>query len=602
MNRGQARPTERAVRITFGMIVLNGMPFVRYNLRALYPHAHQIVVVEGACPSARSIASPTGHSTDGTLEELARFQRVEDPERKVVVVTAEDDGSRDGFWLEKDEMSRAWTRRASGNVIWQVDSDEFYLPEDIEHVRAMLEQEEKTLAVSFPMLTFWGSPDVQVDGFFVGPFTVDRVFRWARGYSYSTHRPPTVLDSEGRNLKELGGASAATMRRRGIFMHHYELLLPKQVEEKCAYYRDAAWTESCRGVEAWRTGAYERLGRPFHVHMIDGSLSWLVRYGKRTPPEVVRMMEDVRSGQFPGIEARPMADVSELLSGVNYPLAAMALSLAKPLVSTVSSARRHLGRVARRSRAARWAIARVRGAAREGRAGSRPVIPGRASDLLEGWRDSSLPSMQREIVESELRDARAGHPHLAWAGLAEAMRQARCREGLIAEVGCGTGHLREALEILLGRRLQYLGMDYSFSFVRAGRGVSPSTPFLVADAGRLPLGDGACDVLLSGSVLLHVDDWREAIGEASRVSKGWVVFYKTPLIEGPTRRFKKLAYGVPCLETHFNRREFEDECSRCGLSIEEEWHVSGTRGDQCRTLLCRLTKDPRSTSRAPGSS
>ena len=35
--------------ITFGMIVLNGEPFVRYNLRALYPFAHQIIVVEGVC-------------------------------------------------------------------------------------------------------------------------------------------------------------------------------------------------------------------------------------------------------------------------------------------------------------------------------------------------------------------------------------------------------------------------------------------------------------------------------------------------------------------------------------------------------------------------
>src|SRR3546814_12365174 len=30
-------------RITFGMIVLNGEPFLRYNLRSLYPYAHQII-------------------------------------------------------------------------------------------------------------------------------------------------------------------------------------------------------------------------------------------------------------------------------------------------------------------------------------------------------------------------------------------------------------------------------------------------------------------------------------------------------------------------------------------------------------------------------
>ena len=61
-------------RITFGMIVLNGEPFVRYNLRALYPFAHQIIVVEGAAPAAAGIATPEGHSIDGTLAALKQFK------------------------------------------------------------------------------------------------------------------------------------------------------------------------------------------------------------------------------------------------------------------------------------------------------------------------------------------------------------------------------------------------------------------------------------------------------------------------------------------------------------------------------------------------
>ena len=67
-------------RITFGMIVLNGEPFLRYNLRALYPFAHQIIVVEGAAPGAAAIATPDGHSRDGTLHTLRLFREKEDPE------------------------------------------------------------------------------------------------------------------------------------------------------------------------------------------------------------------------------------------------------------------------------------------------------------------------------------------------------------------------------------------------------------------------------------------------------------------------------------------------------------------------------------------
>ena len=57
-------------KITFGIIVLNGEPFTRYCLRALYPFAHEILVVEGAAP----VATPDGRSTGGTLETLYRFK------------------------------------------------------------------------------------------------------------------------------------------------------------------------------------------------------------------------------------------------------------------------------------------------------------------------------------------------------------------------------------------------------------------------------------------------------------------------------------------------------------------------------------------------
>src|SRR4051812_229996 len=58
---------EHTTRITFGMIVLNGEPFIKHNLRALYPFAHQIIVAEGACPGAASAATADGHSLDTTL-------------------------------------------------------------------------------------------------------------------------------------------------------------------------------------------------------------------------------------------------------------------------------------------------------------------------------------------------------------------------------------------------------------------------------------------------------------------------------------------------------------------------------------------------------
>ena len=44
------------------------------------------------------------------------------------MVTAEECGHENGFWPgEKDEQSRAYAARATGDYLWQVDVDEFYL-------------------------------------------------------------------------------------------------------------------------------------------------------------------------------------------------------------------------------------------------------------------------------------------------------------------------------------------------------------------------------------------------------------------------------------------------------------------------------------------
>ena len=66
-------------KVTFGIIVLNGEPFTRYCLRALYPFAHEIIVVEGATVSASTIATSDGHSTDDTLETLIISKRKKTP-------------------------------------------------------------------------------------------------------------------------------------------------------------------------------------------------------------------------------------------------------------------------------------------------------------------------------------------------------------------------------------------------------------------------------------------------------------------------------------------------------------------------------------------
>ncbi|MEW6602999.1 MAG: glycosyltransferase family A protein [Nitrospirota bacterium] len=307
-------------QITFGLIVLNGEPFIRYNLRALYPFAHQIIVVEGACPGSKEVATSDGHSVDGTLKTLRDFQATEDTENKVLVVTAEDDGFPNGFWPEKTEMSQAYAKRATGNYLWQVDVDEFYKPEDMKRVIEMLEHDPGIAAVTFRTLTFWGGLDYVVDSVSLRKMIRDvhRLFSWKVGHQYVTHRPPTVVDEKGRNLRSLKWISAEEMTRAGIFMYHYPFLFPKQVGEKCSYYYNSTWGGKELSSLNWAKNSYFEMRRPFRVYYNNSEISWLECLKTEHPPQVVNMVCAVQTEKFPGIILRSNADVEYLLSTFRY--------------------------------------------------------------------------------------------------------------------------------------------------------------------------------------------------------------------------------------------------------------------------------------------
>lgn len=338
-------------RVTFGIIVLNGEPFTRYCLRSLYPFAHQIIVVEGGHEDTRSVSTSDGHSVDGTLQVLERFKIEEDPLDKVEIVT------RDGFWPKTDELgnhrthqSRAYAERATGDYLWQVDIDEFYRPQDMQAVLAMLREEPSVSAVSFSQRTFWGRPEYLVDCWDLrrGARNYHRLFKWGPGYRYVTHEPPTVVDEKGRDLRTLNWIRAEEMASRGIFLFHYSLLFPWQVEQKVRVYRDEK-PEACGGIVDWAEQSYFRLDRPYRVHNLYRSPSWLKRFSGEHPPQVVEMMNDVLVGRVSAV-ARGTDDVERLLGRWWYPLGRAGLMVGDYIDRFLQSARhpRSQSRLARR--------------------------------------------------------------------------------------------------------------------------------------------------------------------------------------------------------------------------------------------------------------
>jgi hypothetical protein len=312
-------------KVTFGIIVLNGEPFTRYCLRALYPFAHEIIVVEGAVAAAAGIASPDGHSRDETLQTLFRMQAEEDPENKIRIIT------RDGFWSEKDELSQAYAETATGDYLWQVDIDEFYQPDDMHFVLKMLADSPEIAGASFKQTTFWGGFDYVADSWF---FSRDfqecpRVFRWGKGYRYVSHRPVTIHDSQGRNLAEQPWIHGDELARRNIFFYHYSLVFPKQVLEKCRYYSRASWAEHARLAEMWAQETFFHLKRPFRVHNVYAYPSWLERFQGTHPPQIQQLQADFKSGRFT-LEIRRTDDIEALLRSPMYRAGRALLKLWEP--------------------------------------------------------------------------------------------------------------------------------------------------------------------------------------------------------------------------------------------------------------------------------
>ncbi|AFZ44911.1 hypothetical protein PCC7418_2775 [Halothece sp. PCC 7418] len=292
-------------KISFGIIILNGEPFTRYCIRALYPHAHEILIVEGSVEKARPFATANGHSTDSTRQTIDFLKANEDPENKIKVI------SQEGFWPDQNDMCQAYAEVATGDYLWQVDSDEFYLSEDIEKIRTWLAKNPTIDGASFRWRIFWGNEKYITDGWFLrqGGGDVNRLFRWGKGFQYDKHHQgPIVINSEGRIVNEGNWLSADALAREGIYLYHLSLVFPSQVLKKTQGYATGMVpnVDNSKAYD-WAQKNWLLLENPFRTHNRYQFIAWLERYEGSLPQAVIDMFNDIRSGKV-ACELREMED------------------------------------------------------------------------------------------------------------------------------------------------------------------------------------------------------------------------------------------------------------------------------------------------------
>jgi len=189
-------------------------------------------------------------------------------------------------------------------------------------------------------------------------------------------------------------------------------------------------------------------------------------------------------------------------------------------------------------------------------------------ELLDGWKDSNIPGIQRFLVEKQLNDMYKGNPIPIFQIFADAIKECSCTDCRVLEIGCATGYYHEIVNHLLGQEIPYVGVDYSESMIRLAKKKYPGINFIVADGANLPFGDEEFPIVVSSCYLLHVLDYPKHIIETVRVAKNFVICHRTQVChKKPTGRFIAEAYGSKFIKVVFNENELLKEFRQNGLKL-----------------------------------
>jgi 2-polyprenyl-3-methyl-5-hydroxy-6-metoxy-1,4-benzoquinol methylase len=218
-----------------------------------------------------------------------------------------------------------------------------------------------------------------------------------------------------------------------------------------------------------------------------------------------------------------------------------------------------------------------------------------SAKLTHAWQDETIPSRQRDAINHDLAEYRDGKPNATFDALVEILVHniPELERKSLLEVGCSSGYYSEVLRSR-GVKADYRGCDYSLPFVQLARQTYKSLAFDVEDATSLSYESEAFDVVISGCCLLHIPQYGNAVAEASRVSKEFVAFHRTPVLHlaGPSF-YTKTAYRTEMLEIHFNEQELTRLFTRHGLQIVDiNTHLATVEPGRreplfYKTYLCR---------------
>ena len=244
---------EQDLPVHFFTIVLNGQPFIRYHIDVFreLPFRWHWHVVEGVASlehdTAWSLAGGghideslhhRGLSNDGTSHYL---DRVAATFPDSVTLYRKPAGA---FWSGKREMVAAPLTNLTGPcLLWEVDADELWRPEQIISVRGLF-QSQPTRTAAFYWCDYFVGPDIVIStryNYAQNPLVEWlRTWRFEPGMQWLTHEPPILASrsSNGqlRDVATIAPFTHAETEAVGAKFQHFSYGTEEQMRFKQIYY------------------------------------------------------------------------------------------------------------------------------------------------------------------------------------------------------------------------------------------------------------------------------------------------------------------------------------------------------------------------------
>ena len=278
------------MKITYAMNVLNGEPFIWYQLQSIYQHAYEIIIVEGAYKKFRHAANGF-RSKDKTIEIIQQFP---DPLNKIRLI------ARDYFYDDRVGMCNEFMPHISGDILWQIDVDEFYLTSTHHYVKQLFQFDDSLDQVSFNFLDYYKGFEHVVSGYVDSLTDVIRVNRVFPGMSWSSQRPPT-LALNGQDLQPRKVINGREMLSKGHLMHNATMLFEDQVVDKFNYYA-RMWPREVMNFNYWYIWSWQNFNLKFCIAGMKKSLTYVVPTEYCLPESLKLLEADISSGKLKGYE------------------------------------------------------------------------------------------------------------------------------------------------------------------------------------------------------------------------------------------------------------------------------------------------------------